>query len=131
MGEMAQDALDYAFVTEELLDDYVSGDMPLQEAFEHGFLDPLGRETEGVQNGWDRAVIGTPEQLNNQLSHALKDLTIATTPKKQKPKLFPVCNCCNKEMTPRNGKYGKFYFCQNRCKNQKCVSETYWKTVKT
>jgi len=42
----------------------------------------------------------------------------------------PTCNVCNSEMTAQNGRYGKFYFCANKCEGQKTVSDTYWQDFK-
>lgn len=45
-------------------------------------------------------------------------------------KEMPTCNECEKEMKKTTGKYGDFYFCENKCKNQKTVSNKYWKEIK-
>jgi hypothetical protein len=42
----------------------------------------------------------------------------------------PYCNCCQKPMDAKIGKYGKFYFCKNQCKEQKTVSDSYWQKYK-
>jgi len=42
----------------------------------------------------------------------------------------PTCNVCNTEMTAQNGRYGKFYFCANKCEGQKTVSDAYWQDFK-
>jgi len=42
----------------------------------------------------------------------------------------PTCNICNTEMTAQNGRYGKFYFCYNKCDGQKTVSDAYWQDFK-
>lgn len=42
----------------------------------------------------------------------------------------PVCNVCESPMKYRHGKYGKFYYCGNNCKKQKCVSDKYWQLLK-
>jgi hypothetical protein len=145
MGDMAEMALDRAFTEEYQLDEYVQGNYSMEEAFEHGFLDASGMEQEGVQAGWDRATIG-PDEIENELKHAIKDFDLATqqlsatyAPKKvlnteavaNLNKDCPTCNCCRESMTPRKGKFGKFYFCDNACKDQSTVSDKYWQSVKT
>jgi len=45
-------------------------------------------------------------------------------------KEFPTCNCCRESMTPQEGKFGKFYYCKNRCEGQKTVSDKYWQSVR-
>ena len=46
-------------------------------------------------------------------------------------KTNPTCNCCREEMMPREGKFGKFYYCMNNCEGQKCVSDKYWQSIKS
>lgn len=50
-----------------------------------------------------------------------------------RPKLAknPTCNVCKDEMHGRNGKFGKFYFCQNGCAGQSTVSDKYWQSVRS
>ncbi len=135
MGEMADMALEYAAMTESLLDEYVSGDMSLEDAYEEGFIDESGCETEGVQAGWDRAIIG-PAEVDNALSHAEKDFEIYalskqlessnTTTLTPSTTVSPSCSVCNTAMSKRAGKYGNFYHCLNRCAAQKTISEAAW-----
>lgn len=133
MGDMADFALEECAIFESLADDYVSGNMSLHEAYDHGFIDEHGVENPGLAGAHARSFIPTEEALNNALSHSLKDLQLASshspTVVKQK-KEFPTCNCCKTSMSPRQGKYGKFYFCPNHCEGQKCVSDKYWQTVR-
>jgi hypothetical protein len=42
----------------------------------------------------------------------------------------PHCNICRKEMSSKIGRFGKFYFCSNKCKGQPTVSDTYWQKYK-
>lgn len=134
MSDMADFELESIVTMENLRDEYVSGDMSMEEAYENGFIDEMGIEQEGIQTAWDRSQIPTVENINNQLSHAIKDFEIATLRKSQpnpnlqylpptKPKL-PICNVCHKDMQPREGKYGKFYYCN--CLGQKGVSAKSW-----
>lgn len=39
----------------------------------------------------------------------------------------PVCNSCNTPMTPRMGRFGKFYFCNNGCESQPTISDKAWR----
>jgi hypothetical protein len=43
----------------------------------------------------------------------------------------PTCNQCKIEMTPQEGKFGKFYFCRSKCKTQKGVSDKYWQSIRS
>lgn len=45
-------------------------------------------------------------------------------------KEFPTCNCCRQSMLPQEGKFGKFYYCKNKCEGQKTVSDKYWQSVR-
>ena len=49
-----------------------------------------------------------------------------TTPKELPP---PVCNCCGTPMTPRMGRFGKFYFCNNGCEYQPTISDKAWRAI--
>lgn len=42
----------------------------------------------------------------------------------------PTCNDCYTEMKEANGKFGKFYFCGNKCKHQKSISDKYWQAIR-
>jgi len=42
----------------------------------------------------------------------------------------PTCNICLKEMSAKNGRFGKFYFCSNQCPEQPTVSDKYWQDFK-
>lgn len=54
MGDMASFALEDVAVMEELRSKYVSGDMSMEEAFEHGFVDSQGVETPMLDGAYDR-----------------------------------------------------------------------------
>ena len=45
-------------------------------------------------------------------------------------KEVPTCNICKVDMQGRDGRFGKFYFCPNGCKDQPTVSDNYWQKVK-
>ena len=162
MGMHAQDAYLMALDEEFLRDDYATGNMSMEEAFERGFLDASGAEQEGIQEAYARMEIPTPEYLDNQLLHAEKDLALSMLMAKRDKlvakrtgttefyskgevpqyailnqeaidnlaKDTPTCNICRESMQPRVGRYGKFYYCANACKGQKCVSDKYWQSVK-
>lgn len=138
MGEMADMALDDTAVFESLVDDYVSGDMSMHEAFEHGILNVDGTELPHVQAAYDRAPISleyvqknlvlvergfTVGELRSIISSQARSLAATV-------KLHPTCNYCGGEMSPRMGKFGKFYYCSNRCPGQKAVSDAYWQSVR-
>ena len=42
----------------------------------------------------------------------------------------PTCNICREEMHPQDGKFGKFYYCNNRCEGQGTVSDKYWQKIR-
>lgn len=46
-------------------------------------------------------------------------------------RLNPTCNICLNEMSARNGRYGKFYYCLEQCEGQPTVSDTYWQQFKS
>jgi len=143
MGEMADMALGYALETEEQAYDYLSGSMSLLDAYENGIIDELGYATQDMSHIADRHWDDITD-TDNQLKHSLKDLELAShsnvrgaQAKKNainaaaKNNLFkprPTCNWCGEMMTPRNGKYGKFYFCD--CPEQGTVSDKYWQSVR-
>ena len=41
----------------------------------------------------------------------------------------PTCNCCSTPMTPRIGRFGKFYFCNNGCESQPTISDKAWRSI--
>jgi hypothetical protein len=53
MGEMADMFLEDVQTTEFLRDDFASGNMDILDAYEHGFVDEMGVEQEGMQRAWD------------------------------------------------------------------------------
>lgn len=79
MGEMADYALSQVCTMEGLRDDYVNGGMGLHEAYDYGFLNESGCEQSGIQDAWDRNGFPTTDYLNNELSHAMKDLELASS----------------------------------------------------
>jgi len=138
MGDMADFELESVAGMENLRDDYVSGGMSMQEAYDNGFIDEMGIEQAGIQEAWDRSQIPTVDNINNQLSHAVKDFELATLRKSvANPNMqhipsvknpgTPTCNVCHKNMRPRDGEYGKFYYCN--CVGQSCVSDKYWQKI--
>lgn len=175
MGQHAQDFLDMCIDHEAFCDDYVSGNVSLQDAYDNGLLDEVGRELDpSLASAWERSYIPTKEAVENELSHAMKDFELAHYSQYKedlylKSKLqeayepetlseedlieqgytklrdntwlnkeasnnlykeFPTCNCCRQSMFPQEGKFGKFYYCKNKCEGQKTVSDKYWQTVR-
>jgi len=154
MGDMADMALDNALRDEMYADEYVSGGMSSEEAMDHGFLDATGTEAPELGWFWDRQQIPTPENLDHELEVNILRLEsnwevptriCADEPAKvAKPRSHrfnaedpykitrasvPKCNICGERMTPRMGKFGKFYFCGNYCPEQKPVSDNYWQSL--
>lgn len=149
MADMAEMALDNAMLDEMYLDDYCHGDMSMEEAYDHGFIDVTGTETKGVQQGWDRVIIGGRDTIDKELELAvchlesteefmyqgeLVEVTTSYVLNQQAidnlKKELPTCNYCAESMTAREGKFGKFYFCGNYCKGQKTVGDAYWQSVR-
>ena len=149
MGEMADFALEGVIEEEFARDEYVSGHMSMQEAYDRGFLDEMSTEQEGVQAAWDRAGIHNAESLDREIRDAAKDFEIADLRSAASieqrytrkvllnkaaidnlSKAVPTCNCCATAMSEREGQYGKFYFCNNRCPSQKTISDSYWQSVR-
>lgn len=167
MGQHADDFLNMCIDHDSVCDDYASGNMSLEDAYEHGLIDENGCEIDpSLKLAYERYSFPTPENIHNELSHALKDLTIADL-RTQHPRVYenivdllqengcekvidcwgqetllnevasdnlykevPTCNHCLEDMTRRVGKFGKFYFCSNRCKDQGTVSDEYWQSVR-
>ena len=144
MAEMADYELislaEYSYIA----DAYVSGELSLEDAYDMGFIDEYGTEQEGVQEAWDRNSIGTLENIDNEMRFLETHFKQGVN---QPPKLNkeakldkeaianlskdrPTCNYCRESMSAQNGKYGKFYFCPNQCKEQKTVSDKYWQSCK-
>jgi hypothetical protein len=144
MGQHADDARHMAIDEEGHRDDYVAGHMSLDEAFERDFIRSDGSESEGITAAWDRAELLNYEGTCAALKDAEKDLEIATLRSQSAQpsghpflnqaavvnlqKSVPTCNTCSNPMTPRNGKFGKFYFCP--CPDQVTVSDAYWQQVR-
>lgn len=143
MGDMADFELESVVTVEGLRDNYVSGDMPIQEAYDNGFIDEIGVEQEGMKQAWDRAPVGSLDTLNSLLEVEQLNIDVLTYKKAVienekgilNPKAIvnllkqsPTCNICENEMTERYGAYGVFYFCN--CKEQGTVSKKYWDSVR-
>ena len=129
MGEMADFFLDDVYEMECLRDEYVDGNMSQQDAYNMGFVNELGYEEENMQMAFDRSNMQTKGDLSNDLNNTIKDFEVlnlrnsASVSIKSK---FPKCKICKETMLPRQGKYGKFYYCKNQCEGKKCVNDKYW-----
>ncbi|AUR87550.1 hypothetical protein NVP1101O_139 [Vibrio phage 1.101.O._10N.261.45.C6] len=181
MGDMADYFLSQIIDEEGARDDYVSGFMSQEEAFERGFIDHQGCMDKGLEDAWERSGIPSWNNVQNELKFAISDLdkstyeNFNTEPYMEKYRNgdyvrkcsdeeiisvvealgckvlsiddkkavilnkeatenlnyeVPTCNFCREFMTPREGRYGKFYFCGNYCEEQKNVSDTYWQSVR-
>ena len=139
MGMHADDTVYATIDMEALRDEYVNGDISSEDAFDLGFLDASGMEQEGMEAAWDRSLIGTPSDLSHELRHALADLEVTNRApvvlrglnleaKRNLLRPRPTCNICGRMMDSREGKYGKFYYCN--CKDQGTVSDKYWQSVR-
>ena len=143
MGDMADYFLEQVIEEESQRDNYVSGFMCMEDAYERGYIDETGSETRGMQEAWDRAGIGDRESIDRDLMIAEADLNRASyqyhTPAAPRAQLNqaairnlrndrPTCNVCRNLMQPREGRFGKFYFCS--CPDQKTVSDSYWQSVR-
>ncbi|MDB4575405.1 hypothetical protein N9112_00415 [bacterium] len=144
MGDMADMALDAVIEHEALLDEYVSGNVSLQDAYEEGIVDEMGVEQSGVQAAWDRSPIPTMEVLDTSLHIAGLEFDLAVAQQEPVARVSrlnskaienlsnaaPTCNICEKIMSSQKGRYGKFYYCKSKCKGQKTVSDSYWQDVR-
>ena len=150
MGMHADDAVNMAINHEAEWDEYASGSMSDYDAYEAGILSHDGYvDSIQLERAVARNPIPTWDEVNNQLDHATKDFELSTlrssvskpSPSRgskrrvlnqaaidnlKKPR--PTCNWCGEMMEPRNGKYGKFYFCT--CPEQCTVSDKYWQSVR-
>ena len=141
MGDMADMFLSQVCEYESMRDDYVSGGMSLQDAYGNRFIDEMGCEPISMQEAWDRASIGSSNSLDNELEVGTAKFDLASSIQKEvlpsfnksaKNNLYkqcPTCNHCQEEMSTQFGKFGKFYYCGNRCKGQSTVSDKYWQSV--
>lgn len=157
MGGGAYDALYRASMDEEHLDRHLNNWMSDGDAYDLGLIDELGtlghdgliiaqnkeiptletcnRElrTLGLQLDVSNANLGANEEPTRK---TYKTELKAAFPNLNERAIFnlfksvPSCNCCGKPMTARDGKFGKFYFCENKCDGQKTVSDVYWKSLK-
>lgn len=144
MGDGSELSINYAFATEELADEYVSGEMSLVDAYNNGLIDETGYEYPGLRDGY-RGEIWAAESVDREIESAEKDLSISTyrcskygnkqnilnqAAKANLKNSVPTCNCCGTSMESRTGKFGKFYYCPNSCPEQKTVSDKYWQSVR-
>ncbi len=160
MGEMADMALDCAFEEEADADEYVQGDMSMEDAYEHGFLDSTGAEV-NMEDAWERSPIPTPEALDQQLqvaelqlqvtsqssssmsvSKAIRiyeairickeaGLTVININKEAVKNLNKECPTCNCCGEEMTTRIGKFgKFYFCTCPDQVTVSDKYWQSIK-
>ena len=138
----ADDFLGMVIEHEAEWDDYVSGRMSDHDAFECGIVDSSGyADSSQLDRAVARNPIPTMGALDNQLEHAervlmtpLRDRQVniervindAAIANLHKPR--PTCSWCGEMMQPRDGRFGKFYFCE--CPEQDTVSDKYWQSVR-
>jgi len=139
MGDMAEYELESVRDMEYLRDEYVSGNMNIADAYEMGFVDSFGIEQEGMQDSWDRNGVPSLDYIDSQIDAQLALIESYQSEYNNEASLnakaienlyneYPTCNICENIMKARNGKFGKFYFCN--CEGQKSVSDEYWQTIK-
>lgn len=144
MGDMSLMAQCDAIDEEGARDEFVAGHMSMGDAYDRGFLDSEGCETEGITAAWERSAIPTMDNLQRDLDDALSDLSSIGRAAREKYSAnqlnalaianlsneYPTCNICAASMSPRSGAFGKFYFCGGGCKEQGTVSDKYWQSVR-
>jgi len=157
MGEMADYAINETCEMEALRDDYVNGDMSVEDAYDNGLINELGGEKAGIKEAWDRAYIPTEESLNNDIEKQSAFLNnrvdsennfsiIKNVANKFRhissknldhlndlavvnlTKDRPTCNYCELIMKRRSGKFGDFFYCS--CAGQKTISIAYWESIR-
>ena len=140
MGDMADFFNEQIEENEMAAHEYLDGNMSHEEAFDRGFIEPDGSYSDEMHNLIDdRPGPQSLDTLNRELYVAELELKqqpnqpvhvrqLTSKAVQNLKNSVPTCNCCHKPMKPRNGKHGKFYFCA--CEGQKCVSDTYWQSVR-
>lgn len=150
MGEMADMALDDIAEWENVCDDYVAGNMSREDAYDLGIFDEVGDESMHLHAAYARAGAMDEEGLNQALYVAELEFDNASMRQTQIQiqqsnntgkyahlnkaaianlrKEVPTCNFCVNPMKPRNGSFGKFYYCL--CPEQRTVSDTYWQSIR-
>lgn len=144
MGMHADDYTNMCIDHEAEWDDYFSGNMSLEDAYDKGIMNAQGyADAAQLDRVIERNNIGTFDQLNADLKDALKDLNLSNQTHnsygcmksalnqqaiKNLSKPHPTCNYCGEQMKARNGKYGKFYYCH--CPEQCTVSDKYWQSIR-
>ena len=141
MGDMTDMSLDMISSAEYERDVYVSGGVDCNEAYDLGILDETGCEV-GMGDAWARASIGSLDSINTELKIATLEFDSSANKSNYVPVVDslnekaianllndkPTCNTCEKIMSERSGKFGKFYFC--KCPKQSTVSDNYWQKIK-
>ena len=69
-------------------------------------------------------VLSTSNNCSPSTHRSSRPVNTPTTPVDLPP---PTCNCCDAPMTPRMGRFGKFYFCNNGCESQPTISDKAWR----
>lgn len=158
MGSMADFAIERGFDEMVEMEEYMSGCMSYEDAYESGIVDHTGTLSRDAQSYMDENLtIQTAEELNRELMYwegALSgggSYNVFNT--NIKPQVYleddfrdeeyphlnkaaiqnlykerPTCNICENLMFARQGKYGKFYHCH--CDGQPNVSDAYWQKVR-
>jgi hypothetical protein len=120
MGEMADFANDYQCETMQEYWDYQTGAVSLAPE----------EQLPELHNDFDLPISFEDHQREIQITSA----RLSTSPVREMYAPWkgfaavPTCNCCRDAMQPREGKFGKFYYCANGCADQKAVSDSYWQS---
>ena len=145
MGDMADMFLQEVCTTESMRDDYSNGFISNIEAYEIGFIDEAGIESEGISEAYGRNELLSLDGVNKSLLHEsvkfdnlslLSKVSESSGASLNEAAILnlindsPTCNLCGDLMRGQAGKFGKFYFCGNRCDGQKTVSDKYWQSVR-
>lgn len=77
MSDMADYTNEIHFQEECLAEEYISGDMSMEEAYDNGFIDEQGVETSGMQSIWDNSVIYTADNIGMHLDNTLNEFDLA------------------------------------------------------
>jgi hypothetical protein len=127
MSEMADMTNEVHENEEFLLDDYFCGSMSDQDAYEIGIIDEHGAISQSdLERASRRNNNFTMPSIDQEIHSA--DIALNAAARANIKKDAPTCNYCDKQMQPRVGKYGKFYFCS--CPEQVTVSDKYWQSLK-
>lgn len=109
MGDMADLALEIASIECSMADALYADSMDVHDAYDIGLID---EHCKGVYPVYEYSAFDSP-----RLHTAFERVNEL----EGRPS-GPTCNKCSTLMPSRMGKFGRFYYCKNRCDGQKAVS---------